>query len=118
MNRSQKLYCTDILDRIQRIEAYASAGRDAFVESKIHQDAVIYCFTIIGEAIKNLNDELITKHPKIDWRGFARFRDILVHRYHNIEIEVAWLAVQEDLPLLKTAIMEMLTFLDDSGEQS
>lgn len=114
MTRTQRLYCSDILDRIYRIEAYTAAGREAFHQSSEKQDAVIFCFTIIGEAIKHLNEDVMDEQPHIDWRGFARFRDFLVHQYHNTEIEIAWRATQEDLPALKAAITAMLYSLDDS----
>ena len=79
----------------------------------MRQDAVVSCFTIIGEAIKHLDDELIARQPHIDWRGFAGFRDILIHQYHNTEIEVAWRVAQEDLPALKAAVTAMLRDLDE-----
>ena len=116
MTRSQRLYCSDILDRIQRIETYTAAGRQAFLESWVSQDAVIYGFMIIGEAIKHLDQDLMAQQPHIDWRGFARFRDFLVHQYHNTEIEVAWRASQDDLPALKVAIIAMLSALDESEQ--
>ena len=118
MTRTQRLYCNDILDRINRIEAYTAAGREAFDQSHVKQDAVIFCFTIIGEAIKHLNEDLLAQQPHIDWRGFARFRDFLVHQYHNTEIEIAWRATQEDLPPLKAAITSMLASLDDSESEA
>lgn len=115
MTRSQKLYCSDILDRIQRIEEYTAAGREAFLQSELHQDAVIRCFTVIGEAIKQLSDEVIAAQPHIDWRGYAGFRDILVHQYHSTRLDVAWTVVQDDLPPLKAAIMAILAALDEPG---
>ena len=118
MTRSQRLYCRDILDRIQRIEAYTAAGREAFYQSSEKQDAVIFCFTIIGEAIKHLNEDRMDQQPHIDWRGFARFRDFLIHQYHNTELEIAWRATQEDLPALKAAIILILASLDESESES
>ncbi len=114
MTRTPRLYCKDILDRIHRIETYTADGREAFNQSSVQQDAVIFCFTIIGEAIKHLDEVLLAQQPHIDWRGFARFRDFLIHQYHNTEIELAWRASQEDLPALKAAIVAMLENLDDS----
>lgn len=71
MTRRQRLYCNDILDRIQRLEEYTSGDRDAFMQSVLRQDAAILCFTIIGEAIKNLDAKLIARQPHINLRGFA-----------------------------------------------
>lgn len=114
MTRNQRLYCSDILDRIQRIEEYTAAGREAFIRSKQKQDAVVFCFAIIGEAIKQLNDDLLAQQPHINWRDYARFRYFLIHQYHNTEIIIAWRASQEDLPTLKSAIVAILDSIDDS----
>ncbi|MDE2636360.1 MAG: DUF86 domain-containing protein [Chloroflexota bacterium] len=115
MTRSQRLYCSDILERIQRIEASTAAGHQTFLVSPESQDAVIYSFLIIGEAIKHLDANLMAQHPQINWSGFARFRDFLIHQYHNTEIHVAWRASQEDVPALKAAVEAMLASLDESS---
>ena len=113
MSRSQRVFCRDIIEYIQRIETYTEAGYEVFARSELHQDAVIRCFTVIGEAIKQLSEELIATQPHVDWRGFAGFRDILVHQYHNTDIDVAWTVIQEDLPALKAAIISMFSALDE-----
>ena len=83
------------------------------MQSNLHQDAVKFCFLIIGEAIKRLDDDLTASHPHIPWRLYARFRDVLIHQYHNTEVIIVWRASQEDLPALKAAITSMLSSLDD-----
>ena len=60
------------------------------MRSNLHQDAVIFCFLIIGEAIKRLEDDLTSSHPHIPWRIYARFRDVLIHQYRNTDIIIAW----------------------------
>ena len=115
MMRSQRLYCSDILERIRRIEAYTADGRQAFFQSRESQDAALFCFMIIGEAIKRLDEDVMDQQPHIDWSGFARFRDFLIHQYQNTEMKVAWTVVQDDLPPLKAAIEAILASLDESG---
>ena len=114
MTRSQRLYCSDILERIQRIEASTAAGHRTFLDSPESQDAVIYGFLIIGEAIKHLNEDVKAQHPHVNWSGFARFRDFLIHQYHNTEIQVAWRASREDVPPLRAAIEAILAAMDAS----
>ena len=113
MRRSQRLYCKDIIERIERIEAYTDDGLQAYSQSMVNQDAVIYCFTVIGEAIKQLDEDLTAQQTHIDWRGFAEFRDILIHQYHGTDLKIVWQASPEDLPLLKTAVRAILSSLDD-----
>lgn len=88
------------------------------MQSKMRQDAVIFCFLVIGEAIKQLDEEMTALHPQIPWRQYARFRDVLIHQYHSTEIIIAWQAAQDDLPALKAAIISMLSSLDDGGSRS
>ena len=112
MNRSQSLYCKDILERIARIEGSISAGRDAFMRSKMRQDSAVFGFVIIGEVLKRLDPNLLAQQPEIKWREVAGFRDMLVHQYHKIDLDVVWEAAQEDLPALKAAIVAMLETLE------
>ncbi|MDE2636358.1 MAG: DUF86 domain-containing protein [Chloroflexota bacterium] len=116
MTRSQRLYCSDILDCIGRIENYTAAGRLAFFQSRQSQDAVMYCFTIIGEAIKQLDEDMTDQQPHIDWSGFARFRDFLIHQYQNTELDIIWTVVQDDLAALQAAIEAILGSLDASDQ--
>ena len=113
MKRSQLLYCNDILDRIRRIEDCTVGGREKFLKDRLLQDCVILAFMIIGEAVKRLDEELIAAHPQVIWSDYAGFRDVLIHRYHDILLEQVWLFSQEELPGLKTAITAMLATLDE-----
>ncbi len=88
------------------------------MRSNMRQDAVIFCFLVIGEAIKQLDEYLTTSHPHIPWRQYARFRDVLIHQYHNTEIEIAWLAARDELPALKAAVTAILWSLDDSESEA
>lgn len=88
------------------------------MQSRLLQDAVIFCFLVIGEAIKRLDEDLTALHPQIPWRVYARFRDVLIHQYHNTEIIIAWQASQEDLPALKTAVTAMLATLSEGESGS
>ncbi|MDT3674071.1 HepT-like ribonuclease domain-containing protein [Microcystis wesenbergii] len=69
------IYLGDILDRIERIESYTQGGKDRFYQSLLIQDAVIRCFEVIGEAVKQLSPEIRKKYPEITWRKIAGFRE-------------------------------------------
>ena len=118
MNAEQRLYCQDILERIERIEKSTSKGREAFAQSYEIRDSVILNFIVIGEATKNLDEALTNQHPNISWKGIAGFRDILIHRYRRIRLDLVWRTAQDDLPALKAAITSMLSSLDDGGSGS
>ena len=117
MSPEQRLYCQDILERIERIEKSISKGRQAFAQSYEIRDSVILSFLVIGEATKNLDAALTKQHPNINWKGVASFRDILIHQYRRTRPDLVWRTAQEDLPALKAAITSMLASLDDGGSR-
>src|SRR5712691_381684 len=58
---------------------------------------------ILGEAVKRLPTELCEAYPAVPWRLVAGMRDRLSHGYEEIDYEILWDAVHNDLPdLLNT----------------
>ena len=110
--KDQRIYCRDILERTERIERYTIDGRETFLRSKLLQDGVIRSFEVIREAVKHLAPELINQYPAVIWSDFAGFRDVLIHQYHKIRIDLVWDFAQEDLPPLKAATQAMLIQLE------
>jgi uncharacterized protein with HEPN domain len=70
--------------------------------------AVIRSLEIIGEASKKLPQTVKRQNPDLPWRDMAGIRDILIHEYFGIDLQVIWKTLQEDLPKLKPVIIAML----------
>jgi len=111
---NQRLYLQDILERILHIEFCTSGGRESFLNDRLLQDGVILAFMVIGEAVKRLDSQAIEGRPEVAWSDYAGFRDVLIHRYHDILLEEVWQFSQEDLAALKTAVTELLNDLENS----
>lgn len=75
--------------------------KEKFFESLTIQDAVIRRLTIIGEAVKNIPDSLRKNYPKIAWRKIAGLRDVLIHAYFGVDMELVWKIIKDDIPELK-----------------
>jgi len=109
MRRTSKVYLSDILEAIQNIEVYTkNMGFEDFRKSKMARDAVIRNLEIIGEAVKNIPDDIKSKHPEIAWGKVAGLRDRLIHRYFEVDLEILWDILKNELPDLKTKISSML----------
>jgi len=67
-------------------------------------ELIIYNMQVIGEAANNVSEEMCAKHPEIDFKGWANMRHRLVHDYANIDLNIVWNAVCDDLPRLETAL--------------
>jgi uncharacterized protein with HEPN domain len=107
--RSLSEFLQDILDAIAEIESFTN-GLDfqAFVANREKILAVVKLLEIVGEAVKKIPNEQRVNYPEISWKSVAGMRDILVHAYWNIDPVVVWATVQESLPPLKIAILQML----------
>ena len=101
-------YLQHMLDMIQRIEIATAAGKNAFFESVIHQDAVLRNLHTLTETTQRLSVDLKESHPEIDWAALAAFRNVMVHDYLGIDIELVWAVVMQDVPDLKAKVTKLL----------
>lgn len=106
--KSDRLYLEHILEAVNKIERYCADGKEAFCRDERTQDAVIRNFEIIGEAAKRLSDRTRNSHPEIPWREVAGFRDVLIHDYMGVKIDLVWNVVKDHLPALRRVLAEML----------
>jgi len=72
------------------------------------QDAVVRNLEIIGEATKNVSQDLKKKYPQIPWKKLAGVRDRLIHHYFGVNYDIVWVIVKEELPEIISIIEEML----------
>jgi len=109
MKRDVLLYLKDILDSIEKIESFTK-GKNEYDLKKddLLQSAVIRKFEIIGEAVKGLPKSVKEKHSTIKWRDIAGTRDILIHFYFGVQMDLLMRTIKEDLPLLKKEIKTMI----------
>lgn len=110
--RSDRTFLRHILDCIDAVESYVADGREAFLADRKSQDAVARNLEIIGEAVKNLSDDLTTEYPNIPWRQIAGMRDRLIHRYFTVSLELVWTVASAQLPHLRGDIVQILADLD------
>jgi uncharacterized protein with HEPN domain len=102
------VFLRHIRDAIARIETYTAAGRRAFLADTMVQDAVIRNLEVIGEAVRNLPLDLRQQHPKVPWRSITALRNVLIHEYFGVDIDIVWRVVERRLPTLKHHVDLML----------
>lgn len=94
-----------IFESIELIEKrMESVTHEDFIDSIDLQDMIIRRLEIIGEAVRNLPKEFRQKHSSINWQSPADMRSILIHGYLDVDIEVVWDTVKNDLPSFKKQI--------------
>ena len=83
-------YLRHIRDAAKRIQEYTREGRDAFMGNMMMQDAVVRNLEIIGEATKGLSPNFRARYPDIPWPSMAGMRDVLIHGYMGVDLEIVW----------------------------
>jgi uncharacterized protein with HEPN domain len=106
--KAESVYLRHIRDAILKIEAYVAVGRERFMAESQWQDATIRQLEVIGEATKQLSEELRSKHNVIPWRRIAGMRDVLIHDYMGVDLNAVWEVTQRDLPKLKHEVEAIL----------
>ncbi len=118
MSRDYKLYLDDILDAIKKIEDYTEGiPQIEFNKDNMIIDAVIRNLEVIGEAVKNLPRNIREKYPDLEWKKIAGMRDILIHEYFGVNLEIVWDIVTNKIPKLKNSVKEIMEELN-SNEKS
>jgi uncharacterized protein with HEPN domain len=106
--KDDKIYIEHILQSIDRIEFYL-IGKDheSFSNDFMVQDAVVRQLEIIGEVTKRISKDLRNKNPQVPWSDMAGMRDILIHDYIDVDIEIVWKTASESIINLKNLLQNL-----------
>ena len=102
MRREANLFIDDILSSINAIEEF-SKGMDKkdMISDRLKQSAIVREIEIIGEAVKNISEDIKSKYKEIEWRKIAGMRDVIIHSYFRIDLDAVWNVIKKDFPTLK-----------------
>lgn len=102
MSRDYRQWLEDIAESCAKILRFTSGmSHDEFVEDEKTYDAVVRNLEIIGEAAKNLPDDIRLKYPGIEWRKIAGLRDVIAHEYFGIDNDILWDIIQNKVESLQ-----------------
>ena len=82
-------------------------------------DAISMNLIALGETVKGLdkqtNSQLLKNYPDVYWKGVMGMRDKISHHYFEIDTDVVFRTIEEDVPQMKPVIEQMIKDLSDSG---
>jgi uncharacterized protein with HEPN domain len=96
-------YIGHMLDMAQKaIDKAHGKTRSDFNEDEDLRIVLTHLIQVIGEAARGVSQEFQIAHPEIPWKEIVGMRHKVVHDYMNVDEEVVWDTVQNELlPLIK-----------------
>jgi len=108
-------YLKDILDGLQKAHVFVGdLDRQEFAKDEKTVFAVVRALEIVGEAAKQIPQDVQEEYSRVPWRQMARMRDKLLHHYFGMDLNVIWKTVEEDVPELIAMISEIISNTDAS----
>ena len=98
----------DMLQAIDAIEAYTTLDYEAFLVDEKTQDAIMFNLVILGEAANQILQEFQEEHPEIPWSSMIGTRNIIVHGYDQVKLQIVWDIISRDLSNLKSSLLKLI----------
>jgi uncharacterized protein with HEPN domain len=106
MRRNWIIFFEDILTSIDKIERYVTdLDFDEFAGNEVLIDAVVRNLEIIGEASRNIPEEVQERYPEVPWKRMIGLRNIVIHKYFEVDLNIVWEIITKNLPDTKPAIL-------------
>ncbi|MGA9377695.1 MAG: DUF86 domain-containing protein [Phormidium sp.] len=112
----------DDLTRLKHIRDAAMTAIN-FVKDRTREDlnneqmlslALVRLIEIIGEAANNVSLPCQTSYPQIPWRGIIGMRNRIVHAYFDVDLDIVWQVVKNDLPELLKWVNQAIQDLESA----
>ncbi|MGK7883338.1 MAG: DUF86 domain-containing protein [Crocosphaera sp.] len=111
------------IDDLSRLKHIRDAAKEAlsFVKNRAREDldndrmlslALVRLIEIIGEAANNISKSNQAKYSKIPWRQMIGMRNRIIHAYFDIDLEIVWQVITEDLPPLLVEVEQAIKDLE------
>ena len=109
-SRDWQFRIQDILECISRIDSYTTGMTyPAFRDNQLVIDAVVRNLEVIGEAANHVPAEVQLRFPDLPWAEMRGIRNLLIHEYFGVSVEIVWKTVRENLPSIVPGLQELLT---------
>ena len=109
-DRTRLLHIVDAIDTV--LDRAINLTYEDFTKDKVVFGGIVYYTLIIGEAAYNLSKLFKMQHTDVDWTVVERMRHNLVHGYYNVDPDIVWKVIQDDLKPLREVVSRLLSEID------
>ena len=109
MSRSTTEFLPHILDECRYLTEQARGlSKEDFLRDETVKRAFVRSLEIIGEAKKQIPDDVRQEHDSVGWRAMAGIRDRLIHGYFSIDYDIVWDVIMNKIPVLRREVEQIL----------
>lgn len=107
--KNEQPHLQDILIAIDKIESVGNNTTfDDFIRDYRIHDIAMYNFIIVGEAASRISNSFKENNKTVEWHKLRGMRNHLAHSYDEIDYQIIWETIKNDLPILKNQIIILL----------
>ena len=109
MSKDEWIYITHMLNMSRKdVDLIEGLGRSDYDQDETLRLALTHLVQIIGEAAQRVSPEFREQYPNIPWKEIVGMRNRIVHDYLNVDEDVIWEVVQQDIPPLVEALAKIV----------
>ena len=108
------LLLTEMIDAAEQAQQLTTGITVSQLEAdRQRRDALLWNFTVLGEAAGQISEEASARFPGIAWQQPQRLRNRIVHGYWSIDLAVLHTTATEQLPAFTASLRQALNALGD-----
>ncbi|MEK6812774.1 MAG: HepT-like ribonuclease domain-containing protein [Nanoarchaeota archaeon] len=106
--KDDDVFIEHIMESIAAIKDFSkNMSKEELMKNRLKRSAIVREIEIIGEAVKNISDDLKKRYRKVGWGNIARTRDKMIHHYFGIDVEIVWGILTKDIFILEGQMKEI-----------
>ncbi len=115
IEKNDLVFIKHILDSINAIQTFSkNISKIKLVSDRLRRDAITREIEIIGEAVKNISQGTRAKYPVVEWKKIVGTRDLMIHKYFGVDLNIIWGVIKKDLPILEKHIKKIKRELEQN----
>ena len=108
---------THIAEAVERIKRWMEGiSPEEFRDDELRQSAIMRQLEIIGEATSRLTPEFLQTHADVlPWKVMKNMRNVLIHGYDEVDIDIVWTTATQDIPGIHAPLQDLLSEVADTS---